>query len=360
MIYYSIDLFSGVGGMSEGLRMARFRTLYAFEIDQTASSAYGLNHPKTKVFTQDIRSVDTDLIFKKLRGKTIHLLAGCPPCQGFSSIRRLNRNQPVEDSRNDLINEYVRFVVALRPYTIMLENVSGLAMSEDFQKSVHVLEDAGYFISWDVVNVKDYGVPQNRKRLVMIGSRLGPITIAPATNEKTTVRSMIGNLPKPQDSDDPIHNIYPRHISRIKTLIRMIPHNGGSLRDLSDEWQLKCHKSANVGFNDVYGRLRWDDYSTTITGGCLNPSKGRFLHPEQDRCISAREASMLQTFPADYVFPTDIAKTKIALMIGNALPPKFCKVQADHIRKHLDKYLKEDNKLRNKSMVTTTSQGKQF
>lgn len=339
MKYISIDLFSGAGGMSEGLKMAHFRTKYAFEIDAIASMTYRLNHNRTKVYTQDIKTVDTEAIKKSLRGKNIHLLAGCPPCQGFSSIRRLNRNKPVEDERNSLINEYVRFVNDLRPYTIMLENVPGLAMSDEFHKAMCFLREIGYHIEYDILNVKDYGVPQSRKRLVMVGSRLGPISIAAPTNESCTVRSTIGSLPMPADSTDAVHQIYPHHIQRIQNLIGLIPHDGGSLKDLSDEWQLKCHEADNVGFNDVYGRLRWDTHSTTITGGCLNPSKGRFLHPEQNRCITAREASMLQTFPIDYKFPIDVAKTKIALMIGNALPPKFCKVQADNIRKHLDMYL---------------------
>lgn len=339
MKYISIDLFSGAGGMSEGLRMAHFRTKYAFEIDEVASITYKLNHKRTKVYTQDIRTVKTDVIKKALKGATIHLLAGCPPCQGFSSIRRLNRNQLVSDERNTLIYEYVRFVNDLRPYTIMLENVPGLAMSDDFHKAIDFLREIGYHIQYNILNVKDYGVPQSRKRLVMIGSRLGEISIAGPTKEICTVRDSIADLPSPEESDDMIHKIYPHHIERIQNLIRQIPHDGGSLKDLSEEWQLNCHKSENVGFNDVYGRLRWDDYSTTITGGCLNPSKGRFLHPEQDRCISAREASMLQTFPVNYKFPINVAKTKIALMIGNALPPKFCKVQADNIRRHLDMYL---------------------
>lgn len=339
MKYISIDLFSGAGGMSEGLKMARFQTKYAFEIDNIASMTYKLNHSQTEVFTQDIRTVDTGAILKSLRGKTVHLLAGCPPCQGFSSIRRLNRNKPVDDERNSLINEYVRFVNDLRPYTIMLENVPGLAMSEEFNRAIAFLREIGYYVEYDIINVKDYGVPQSRKRLVLVGSRLGRIVVAAPTNETCTVRGTIGHLPTPEDSNDMIHQIYPHHIQRIQRLISQIPQNGGSLRDLSEEWQLECHKSENVGFNDVYGRLRWDTYSTTITGGCLNPSKGRFLHPEQNRCITAREASMLQTFPDDYKFPINVPKTKIALMIGNALPPKFCKVQADHIRQHLDEYL---------------------
>lgn len=337
--YISIDLFSGAGGMSEGLKMANFRTKYAFEIDPIAAMTYKLNHRRTKVFTQDIRTVDTNDILKGLNGKPIHLLAGCPPCQGFSSIRRLNRSKPAEDERNYLINEYVRFVDALHPYTIMLENVPGLQMSDDFNRAIDHLREIGYSVDYEILNVKDYGVPQNRKRLVLVGSRLGEIHVAKATHERSTVRSTIAAMPEPENSDDVIHNIYPHHIQRIQHLINQIPHDGGSLRDLGEEWQLECHKSINVGFNDVYGRLRWDSYSTTITGGCLNPSKGRFLHPEQDRCISAREASLLQTFPSDYIFPTNVAKTKIALMIGNALPPKFCFVQASNIKNHLDTIL---------------------
>ena len=157
-------------------------------------------------------------------------------------------------------------------------------------------------------------------------------------NIRITVKDIIGLLPKPENSNDSLHKIFPKHSLRIMEMIKDIPHNGGSRKDLGMERQLKCHQKQNVGFNDVYGRLRWDDYSTTITGGCLNPSKGRFLHPEQDRCISAREASLLQSFPNDYQFPIDAPISKIALMIGNALPPKFSYIQAENIRQHLMQY----------------------
>lgn len=335
----AIDLFSGVGGLSEGLRQARFKSKMAFEIDELASKAYKLNHPGTRVITQDIRTVDTTKVKKDLKEQTIHLLAGCPPCQGFSSIRRLNRATPVEDTRNDLILEYVRFVQELMPYTFMMENVPGLALSADFLRAVGKFKTLGYSVDYKVVNVRNYGVPQNRKRLVMVGSRLGPITVAKPIEEKKNVRDAIGALPSPENSKDDLHKIFPHHTERIMTLIHDIPHDGGSRKDLGESRQLACHQKENIGFNDVYGRLAWNDYSTTITGGCLNPSKGRFLHPEQDRCISAREAALLQTFPEDYKFPTDIATSRIALMIGNALPPRFCKVQAEHIREHLLKHL---------------------
>jgi len=347
MIYQnlvSFDLFSGVGGLTEGLRKAGFDTKYAFEIDEIASKVYSLNHENTIVITNDIRKADLNEIKQKLNGIEIHLLAGCPPCQGFSSIRRLNKAKPVDDPRNDLINEFVRFVKYFKPYTIMLENVPWLEQDKLFINAKENLEMMGYNIDVAIVNVKDYGVPQNRKRLVMIGSRLGKISIAKPNKKKVTVRDCIGNLPRPVNSKDKLHKIYPEHTLNIKNLIKDIPHNGGSRKDLGKARQLNCHKKENIGFNDVYGRLRWDDYSTTITGGCLNPSKGRFLHPRQNRCISAREAMLLQSFPKSYKLPTDISKTNIALMIGNALPPKFSYYQAKNIRLHLEKYLKEDGK----------------
>ena len=339
MTFTAIDLFSGVGGLSEGLRQAGFKTKYAFEIDEVASRSYSINHKEVKVITKDIRKVDMNEIKASLQDEKIHLLAGCPPCQGFSAIRRLNKPNPVADDRNDLIDEYVRFIKELNPFTFMMENVPGLALSPNFEEAVKELKAIGYIVNYKTVNVKDYGVPQNRKRLVMIGSRLGPIDIAKASNKKVTVRDKIGGLPHPENSSDELHKIFPKHTKRIQDLIRDIPHDGGSRKDLGESRQLECHKKANVGFNDVYGRLRWDDYSTTITGGCLNPSKGRFLHPEQDRCISAREAALLQSFPKNYKFPTDVPISKIALMIGNALPPQFCKIQARNIKKHLEKYL---------------------
>lgn len=339
----AIDLFAGVGGLTEGMHQAGFDTKMAFEIDSLASKAYKLNHETTEVITKDIRNVDIDEVRKKLNGEIIHLLAGCPPCQGFSSMRRLNRKNEVFDERNDLINEYVRFVIELKPYTFMMENVPALEKYDLFISAIETFKEVGYKVDYKVVNVKDYGVPQSRRRLVLVGSRLGEINVAEPVNKKVTVKEVIGDLPLPEMSDDPLHTIFPKHIPEIQNLIRDIPKNGGSRKDLGPNRQLKCHQKPNVGFNDVYGRLRWDDYSTTITGGCLNPSKGRFLHPEQDRCISAREAALLQSFPPYYKFPLDAPKTNIALMIGNALPPEFSRIQSRNLELHIKSYLYPNN-----------------
>lgn len=341
MNYNSIDLFSGCGGQTEGLHQAGFKTRVAVEIVSDAVLAFKLNHKETDVITKDIRNIKSEEIIEKLNGHPLHLLAGCPPCQGFSSIRRLNKKKNAKDDRNSLVLEYLRLVKELKPLTIMMENVPGLKKYQLFKYVVKELKLFGYNPQVKIVNVKDYGVPQNRKRLIMVGSLLGKISIAKPTNQKLTVRDVIGGLELINETMDAIHKIIPTHTEHIMERIRLTPKNGGSRKDLPIEYELKCHKNKNIGFNDVYGRLRWDDFSTTITGGCMNPSKGRFLHPEHDRCITAREAALLQSFPREYKFPENISKTALALLIGNALPPRFSFIQSINIKEHLDKYLKE-------------------
>lgn len=337
--YTAIDLFAGIGGLSVGLQKAGFKVKASVEIDKDAVKGYKLNHPKTKVFDYDIREINTNEIKELLKGEPLHLLAGCPPCQGFSSVRRLNRKQSVRDDRNNLVLEYLRFVKELKPLTVMMENVPGLINYYLFKQMVKELEDLGYNPKVEVVNVKDYGVPQRRKRLVMVGSLIGDLDISKIYSPKKTVKDAIGNLPSIDETEDQTHKIVANHIPRIQKMIEMIPKDGGSRKDLPSEYILDCHKKENVGFNDVYGRLKWNDYSSTITGGCLNPSKGRFLHPEENRCITAREAALLQTFPKRYKFPSDVSKTAIALMIGNALPPKFSYYQSLNIKNHLKEHL---------------------
>lgn len=336
----SIDLFSGAGGLTEGMHQAGFDTKLAFEISEIASTAYSMNHKKTKVLTRDIQKISIAEVKREMKGKTIHLLAGCPPCQGFSKLRTLNKKKPVKDQRNSLIKEYIRFVRSLRPYTIMMENVPGLVHYRLFKDCVRSLRKMGYSVDYKIVNVKDYGVPQNRKRLVLVGSRLGAISVGtPSDIKEVTVRDTIEKLPVPKKSKDKLHKVFPAHTDEVMERIKRTPKNGGGRKDLPKRFRLECHKNENVGFNDIYGRLRWDDHSTTITGGCLNPSKGRFLHPSQNRNISAREAALLQSFPKRYKFPTDISKGQLALLIGNALPPKFSYFHSASIKAHIKEHL---------------------
>jgi DNA (cytosine-5)-methyltransferase 1 len=313
-----------------------FDVAAGIEIDKNAVKTYRMNHADTVVFEDDIRNFDTGKILNLLQGKPLHLLAGCPPCQGFSSLRRLNRKSAVYDERNGLIEEYYRFAEELNPLTVMLENVPGIVDYALFKAVVRKLEKLGYHIAYKVVNVADYSVPQRRRRLVLVGSKLCKIDIAEGTNTIVTVKEALNKLKK-NGKNDELHKIYPKHTKHIQEMISLIPKDGGSRKDLPGEYELECHKKKNAGFNDIYGRLRWDAVSSTITGGCLNPSKGRFLHPEEDRCISAREAALLQTFPIDYKFPFDIPRAELALLIGNALPPEFSKIQAENILSHLSR-----------------------
>jgi len=337
--FNSVDLFAGCGGLSEGMHDAGFQTKVAVELEKAAADAYSLNHPETAVIQKDIRKIDVSEIRKHLKGQPLHLLAGCPPCQGFSSVRRLNKKKNVQDKRNQLVTEYFRMVKELRPLTIMMENVPGLKDYYLFKGIVKDLEALGYSVKVNVVNVKDYGVPQSRRRLVMVGSLLGEIDVAKGTGEEVTVRETISHLKTPGKTKDDLQKIVAKHTPAVMERIKLTPKNGGSRSDLPAKYTLACHKKKNVGFNDIYGRLRWDDHSTTITGGCLNPSKGRFLHPEQDRVLTPREAALLQSFPESYKFPTDIPKQALALLIGNALPPKFSCYQSKNIANHLNAHL---------------------
>lgn len=338
MSYLAVDLFSGCGGLSEGMKQAGFDVRVAIDINKDAMSAYKMNNPDTIAINEDIRSVEAKRI-KDIIGKhVLHLLTGCPPCQGFSGVRRLNRERVIRDERNRLILDYLRFVDELKPVTIMMENVSRLAEYYLFVEMLRELRKMGYYVEFKCINAKDYGIPQRRKRLVLVGSLLGKIGVIEPTGEKETVRNAIGGLDSIEETSDPFHKMKINHTLRIRELIALIPKDGGSRKGLPDKYILDCHLKPDVGFFDIYGRLKWDDYSVTITGGCLNPSKGRFLHPEENRVITPREAALLQSFPADYRFPINISKAALAAMIGEAFPPKLSYLQCKNIKEHLDNY----------------------
>ena len=177
--------------------------------------AYRINHPETIVIENDIRKVSSDDIIRELNGKPLHLLAGCPPCQGFSSVRRLNRKQNIRDKRNALILEYLRFVKELKPFCIMMENVPGLINYYLFKNVVKELDKLGYYPKVKIVNIKDYGVPQNRKRLIMVGSLLGEIDIAEKTEKTVMVKEAIGKLEPIQETEDPLHKITTNHTPKV-------------------------------------------------------------------------------------------------------------------------------------------------
>lgn len=325
----AIDLFSGCGGLTLGLKRAGFEVVAAVEIDPKARSTYALNHPEIWLGGDDIRKTTADDLMKVLGLKPgeLDMLAGCPPCQGFSRMRKRNKGNSARDERNALIEDFGRLVLEIRPKLVMMENVPGLSEYFRFKKFKKSLEAAGYLVRVEVLDVADYGVPQRRKRLIVSASLCGKPKLAAPSPLRSTVRQIIGSMPPVGASGDALHDIGERRSEHVKKLIALIPPDGGSRKQLPEEMQLECHKSFN-GFNDVYGRMAWDSVAPTITGGCYSPSKGRFLHPSENRTISLREAAMLQGFPRDYRFEVAHGKEAIALMIGNALPPGFIAAHA--------------------------------
>ena len=334
----AIDLFSGCGGLTLGLKQAGFRVIGAVECDTLAVTTYKANHPRVRVWTKDIRTVSVAEIKRKLRLKRgqLDLLAGCPPCQGFSTITTRNGNKKRStDPRNDLVFEFMRFVRGLRPKAIMLENVPGLAKNWRLRKILAELRRLGYECTTGVLNAADYGVPQRRRRFILMAGRRMKIEFAREARSRQLVRDAIKHLSK-RTRTHALHNYKERRSQKVINRIKQIPPNGGSRSALEKKAQLKCHKKSD-GFRDVYGRMAWDDVAPTITTGCFNPSKGRFLHPTQHRAITLREAALLQSFPKTYFFSLERGRIAVAEMIGNALPPEFIRRHAKNVVRTLYK-----------------------
>lgn len=330
----AIDLFSGCGGLTLGLKQAGFRVIGAVEMSAVAVDTYKVNHKSVHVWEKDICKLSIAEVRRKLRLEPgeLDLLAGCPPCQGFSTITTLNGKYSSNDPRNNLVFQFMRFVRGLRPKTIMMENVPALARDRRMTKLLAELASLGYKCSTDVLNAADYGVPQRRRRFILMAGRREEIPFAKKARSQPVVRDAFKKLGRGARLD-PLHNYKEKRTALVKDRIRSVPANGGSRFDLGEGHQLKCHQTFD-GFKDIYGRMSWDKVAPTITTGCFNPSKGRFLHPTKHRAITLREAALLQTFPKSYFFSLERGRIRAAEMIGNALPPEF-------IRRHARKVIEE-------------------
>ncbi len=333
----AVDLFSGAGGLSRGLTDAGFRVIGAVEISRLASESYKRNFPYVTLWQEDIRRVAATQFQATLgigRGQ-IDLLAACPPCEGFSTLRTMNGARKSRDPRNDLILELPRFVRRLRPKAILIENVPGLADDARMRRFIQEINALGYEARCEVVNAADYGVPQRRRRMLLVASRLKGLPAPPVKEPQMTVRDWIEALPAAGTSGDPLHDHGETRGYTVANIIRQIPADGGSRRDLPPSMQLACHQRCD-GFKDVYGRMWWDRVAPTITSGCVNPSKGRFLHRIEHRTITLREAALLQTFPLEHYFSLASGKFPAAAMIGDALPPRLVQAQAATVLTYLN------------------------
>lgn len=332
----AIDLFSGCGGLSLGLKQAGFDVIGAVESDKLSIESYQKNHSETRLWQQDIRTLSTLAVKRalKLKKGQLDLLAGCPPCQGFSTLVTKNGSYFVDDPRNSLIYEFLRFIEDLMPRAVLMENVPYLARTTRFRRFCKQLERLGYKSDYKILDAADYGVPQRRKRLVLLAGLRDEIPFAKTAREKYTVRQAFQKITNRQLKIDPLHDTTSRRTDEVQNLIGKVPKNGGSRIDVTEFRELRCHSKFD-GFYDVYGRMSWDAISPTITSGCINPSKGRFLHPSKDRPITLREAALLQTFPTHYWISLSRGKYAAAGLIGNAFPPEFARRQAVMVKRYL-------------------------
>lgn len=323
----AIDLFSGAGGLSTGLGAAGFTIRAAVEIDRTSASTYAHNHSSTSVMIGDIRRLTGPALLRwaGLSPGGLDLLSGCPPCQGFSTLRTRRLVTSSSDPRNDLVLDILRLVRSMKPRAVLVENVPGLAGDCRFHAFRKGLAASGYSTEYSVLDAQDFGVPQRRKRLVLVGllnTRIPANIWSKDGCIRQTVRDAIGQLPHAGTSGDPLHDLPEQHGAIVAARIAATPNDGGSQRDVAARLRCACHRRSD-GYSDVYGRMAWDEVAPTITTGCHNPSRGRFLHPVENRAITLREAALIQSFPKSYYFDLSRGKEHAALQIGNAFPPRL-------------------------------------
>ena len=344
------DLFSGAGGGALGFLRAGFRVVASVDSYRWAVRTYRRNIGGEPLVV-DAEGLDWGRVARDVGD--VDVLLATPPCQGFT---RLNVNlapRGYDDPRNRLTLVVLEAVKALRPRVVVYENTRWAAGSPYFRVLVEGLERLGYRVRYSILDAADYGVPQRRKRLVMV-ARLGgepdgfppePTHGAPGSREVReglrrpwrTVREAIADLPPLAPGE--AHPDIPNHVAKKLPphwleIIRHVPKDGGSRHQVPPELLLPSHRRiGRGGFNDVFGRLRWDAPSVTITTGCWNPSKGRFVHPEQDRGLSLRECARLQGFPDDFVF--EGPPGSVARQIGEALPPPLAEAVARTVREML-------------------------
>lgn len=335
----AVDLFCGAGGLTRGLLDAGIKVKKGYDLDSKVKDTYEKNNQGVKFYYQDISSLKGEELTKGLDiENNFFILAGCAPCQPFS---RINKQKFKHDKRKILILQFLRLIKETKPDFILMENVPGLERGEGkiiFEKFKKGIKKEGYSYKTKVLNVKDYGVPQKRKRLIFLASNKREVDIPEPTHggrkeRYVTVRDAISKYPnlKPGKKNKMILNHECRNLSELnKKRMRFIKKNGGSRKDLPKNLILKCHVG-HKGHGDVYGRMKWDEISPTLTCKCTSISNGRFGHPTQNRGISVREAAAIQTFSDEYVFYGGLVES--TKWVGNAVPVKFTKVFGEYFIK---------------------------
>lgn len=337
-----VDLFCGVGGLTHGLVRGGVHVAAGIDVDPSCRYPFETNNLATFI-EYDVAKLTPDAITHHYADADFTLLAGCAPCQPFSTYSRSGRNGAYE-SQWPLVSTFGRLAKSIKPDLITMENVPQLADHPVFDQLLESL--TGYKKWWSVVECASIGVPQTRKRLVLLASRLGNASLellqenSPATSVRETIEALAPLGAGDSHHSDPLHmapSLSALNLQRIKA-----SRPGGTWRDWPPELQAACHrKTTGATYPSVYGRMEWDRPAPTITTQCFGYGNGRFGHPEQDRAISLREAAMLQTFPRTYAFAPSGASIKFNRMgrlIGNAVPVRLGEVIARSLVSHVLSY----------------------
>lgn len=340
-----VDLFCGVGGLTCGLLQSGLKVKAGFDIEKTCKYPYEFNN-KAKFYEKDIRKVTAEDINNCYSKNAIKVLAGCAPCQPFSQMSfKYQNNEKTKrenDKRYDLLLEFGRLVKDVQPDIVSMENVPKIRETYVFEEFLKILKDNGYSIDYKVVYCPDYGIPQNRRRFLLLASKNGNIKLLDKTHSKdnyVTVRETIGNLPKVESGgicpSDVLHQTARLSDKNLQRIRRSKP--GGTWKDWPKELRCPCHqKDTGQTYTSVYGRMEWDKIAPTMTTQFYCYGTGRYGHPEQDRALTLREGALIQTFPIDYQFTEpgkEFALKDIAKEIGNAVPVKLGEVIGKSIKR---------------------------
>ena len=342
MGYTVIDLFAGAGGMTAGFKQAGFEPVFAVELDPDAAATYRANFGD-HVVAEPIESVSGE------RFPQADVVMGGPPCQGFSPLGRMTGGRE-NSALNGLWREYARVLATVGPAVFVLENVPEILKSAEFTALQRFVEDLGYEVRADVLNAANFGVPQKRRRAIVVGTRIGePRLPVPNASTSSTVDDAIGYLPPPKENVSALRpgllwtglDLHFKRTPRPDSLKRykLVPPGGNrfDLMRLAPQLTPRCWLEKPTGSTDVFGRLRGDEPALTIRTEFFKPEKGRYLHPTQHRPITHLEAALLQTFPPDFKWSG--SKISIARQIGNAVPPRLAQAVALEVAAMLDEAL---------------------
>ena len=321
------DFFSGCGGASQGFRDAGLNIMLGIDFDSDAAETFRTNFPEAHFIQRDIRNILEEDISEHIDKKNPMLFCGCAPCQPFS---RQNRQKKKDDARINLLSEFLRFISYYMPDYIFIENVPGIQRVNldegPLSQFLEKLDDLAYDYKIKVVSASDFGVPQLRKRLILIATKYGEIEFPSEThgegklNPYSILADWINELPALEAGatciEDPDHTATSLSDLNLKR-IQNTPE-GGNRKDWPEYLKLDCHRN-HEGHTDVYGRLSNNQMASTLTTRCISYSNGRYGHPTQDRALSVREAACIQTFPREFKFCG--SKNSRAKQIGNAVPP---------------------------------------